>query len=92
MTFYVVGCIIMAKAYRQKDIILNSPVPVPLEHRQPVQSLLVELLKANMWIFSSTIHEQIHRAISTDFDNVKPPFEIIHLAQICEHYSRKIGI
>lgn len=82
----------MAKAYRQKHIILNSPVPVPLEHRQAVHSLLVELSKTNMWVFSSTIHKQIHRAISTDFDNVKPPFEIIHLAQICERYSREIGI
>ena len=39
-----------------------------------------------------TIHRQIHRAISMDFNNVRQPFEIIDVAKICEHYSREIGI
>jgi hypothetical protein len=38
----------MAKACREKDAVLNAPIPQ--EHRQVVHSLLIELSKTNPWI------------------------------------------
>ena len=39
------GCTMMAKACREKDAVLNAPIP--LEHRQVVYLLLIELSKTN---------------------------------------------
>jgi len=45
-----------------------------------------------VYIFKYAQYIDKYRAISMDFNNVKPPFEIIDAAKICEHYFREIGI
>ena len=48
---------------------------------QPVYNQITDLSRETKCVHFQvcTIHRQIHRAISVDFNNVKPPFEIIEV-------------
>ena len=61
------GCIMMAKACREKDAVLNAPIP--LEHRQVVHSLLMELSKTNPWIRAGFISARSFRPSISKVEN-----------------------
>jgi hypothetical protein len=60
----------MAKACRERDAVLNAPIP--LEHRQVVHSLLIELSKINSSIRAGFISARSFRPTISKVENWFP--------------------